>query len=186
MKKTYVIGISGASGSGKSTFTERLADYLSESKIKIIHMDEYYKTELQRPRIKGIVDNLEYIDDNHPLSLDLDRCYIDCVNATNCNWDILIIEGIFAFGDERFSNLSDLKIFVDCEPDERFKRRILRNLSFGQDLEEILSRYVQAVQPRQREYVEPTKWKADIIINGFSFSPIGLEIIGNWIKENYR
>ena len=63
--------------------------------------------------------------------------------------------------------LLDLKVFVDCDPDERFARRVLRNLSFGQHLGEITSRYVQAVQPRQKEYVEPTKWKADIILNGF-------------------
>lgn len=43
---------------------------------------------------------------------------------------------------------------------------------------------MQAVQPRQREYVEPTKWKADVIINGFSQSSVGMEMIMSWIKQN--
>ncbi len=51
-------------------------------------------------------------------------------------------------------------------------------------MEEITSRYIQVVQPRQRQYVEPTKWKADIILNGFSQSSIGIKIIVNWIKTN--
>ena len=81
----------------------------------------------------------------------------------------------------------DLKVFVDCDPDERLRRRVTRNLAFGQDLEEIMERYVQAVVPRQREYVEPSKWKADIIVNGFRTvddGPAGVDIILSWIEKN--
>ena len=184
MKNTYVVGISGASGSGKSTLSSKLADSLSNYKTKIIHMDEYYKEESQRPRVEGISDGKEYTDDNHPLSLDLDKCYTDIVRDSQGDLNILIIEGILSLWDTRIFDLLNLKVFVDCDPSERLRRQILRNLSFGQNLDEITSRYVQAVQPRQREYVEPAKWKADIIINGFSSSSIGIEIITNWIKGN--
>ena len=50
-----------------------------------------------------------------------------------------------------------------------------------------MDRYVQAVQPRQREYVEPSKWMADIIVNGFRTvddGPAGVDIILSWIRQN--
>lgn len=143
-------------------------------------MDEYYKEEKFRPKIYGISDRVEYIDDNHPIALDLDQCYLDANKAIG-EFDVLIIEGLFSLWDEKIVALLNLKVFVDCDSDERFARRVLRNLSFGQNLEEITSRYVQAVQPRQKEYVEPTKWKADIILNGFLQTSKGVEMIVNWI-----
>ncbi|MCI8315682.1 MAG: AAA family ATPase [Lachnospiraceae bacterium] len=183
MGRTFIVGISGASASGKSTISEHLKQLLeNDYKVQLIHMDEYYKEETYRPKIYGISDGVEYIDDNHPMALDLDQCYLDVQKAIE-EFDVLIIEGLFSLWDEKIFMLLDLKVFVDCDPDERFARRVLRNLSFGQHLGEITSRYVQAVQPRQKEYVEPTKWKADIILNGFLQTPKGVEIIVNWIYQ---
>lgn len=185
MKKTYVIGIAGASASGKSTVSERFGNFFADYDVRVIHVDEYYREAACRPKIIGITDGVEYIDDNHPAALDLDRCCLDAQEAVG-RYDILIIEGIFAFWDERIFALLDLKVFVDCDPDERFARRVSRNLTFGQSLEEITGRYVQAVQPQQRAYVEPAKWKADIILNGFLPSSAGVEIVAEWVRGQLR
>lgn len=75
---------------------------------------------------------------------------------------------------------------LNCDPDERFARRVSRNLSFGQNLEEITGRYVQAVQPQQRVYVEPAKWKADIILNGFMLASTRVEIVAEWVRGQRR
>lgn len=75
MSKAYMIGIAGASASGKSTFVELLEERLSGCKVKVIHMDEYYKAEDERPVIQGYPDEKTYIDDNHPQALDFDRIY---------------------------------------------------------------------------------------------------------------
>ena len=96
--------------------------------------------------------------------------------------DLLIVEGIFSFYDARIFDALDLKIFVDCDRDERFARRMARYRSFGQSTEEQAKRYVQAVQPRQREYIEPAKWKADLIWNGLSPSTAGVDMLVNWIN----
>ncbi|MDE7028618.1 MAG: hypothetical protein K2P63_01410 [Lachnospiraceae bacterium] len=64
----------------------------------------------------------EYVDDNHPMALDLDRCYLDVQKAIK-TCDILIVEGLFAFWEERIFSLLDLKVYVDCDADERFARR---------------------------------------------------------------
>lgn len=183
MTKTYVIGIAGASASGKSTISEKLKDKLSASRVKLIHMDEYYKEEPLRPTIKGIVNGQEYRDDNHPTALDLDLCHRDIEKAVSEHYDVLVVEGIFALWDETIFAQLDLKIFVDCDSDEKLVRRIKRHLSFGQDFDEITERYVQAVKPRQMEFVESTKWKADIILNGFSDTSLGVALIAAWIEN---
>lgn len=185
MKKTYVVGISGASGSGKSTISDKLKELLSDYRVAVISMDSYYRAEAQRPRVKGITDGRVYVDDNHPEALDFERCFRDIQKAGNGNCDILLIEGIFAFWEPDIFNMLDLKIYVDCDSDERLARRIARHLSFGEKLEEITDRYVQAVQPRQKEFVEAAKWKADFILNGFSCPDTGMEMVVSWIRTRF-
>lgn len=183
MKKAYIVGISGESASGKSTITDCLKVKLTELKVKLIHMDDYYKEELQRPVILGLLDGKQYVDDNHPDCLNLDKFYSDLEKTISEDWDVILIEGIFTLWDKKILPLLDLKIFVDCDSDERLVRRIKRHNSIGQSFDAITQRYIQAVQPRQKEYVEPTKWKADIILNGFQMSSLGIEIILTWIYK---
>ena len=187
MKRAYVVGIGGDSASGKSTLTSRLEERLSDYKVKVFRMDKYFREASERPDVAGILNGKIYRDDNHPNTLDLERLHADVLAAREEDWDIILIEGMFILWDEAMAPVLDLKVFVDCDPDERLRRRGTRNLAFGQDLEEIMERYVQAVVPRQREYVEPSKWKADIIVNGFRTvddGPAGVDIILSWIEKN--
>ncbi len=187
MKRAYVVGIGGDSASGKSTLTSRLEERLSDYKVKVFRMDKYFREASERPDVAGILNGKIYRDDNHPNTLDLERLHADVLAAREEDWDIILIEGMFILWDEAMAPVLDLKVFVDCDPDERLRRRVTRNLAFGQNLEEIMERYVQAVVPRQREYVEPSKWKADIIVNGFRTvddGPAGVDIILSWIEKN--
>lgn len=183
MKKPYMIGLAGGSASGKSTLADRLEEKLSDLDVKIFHMDEYYKEESMRPVIKGLWNGKEYVDDNHPQALDLEQFHKDAEQAAQGEWDIILIEGVFALWDEQMLPLYDLKLYVDCNEDERLSRRIKRHLSFGQDLEEITERYIQAVQPRYKEFIEPGKWKADMIINGCQMPSLGSDMIESWIRR---
>lgn len=184
MKKTIIIGVAGDSASGKTTFTNDLQVKLSHGyKVKVIHMDEYYRAEEERPVVKGMYDGKQYVDDNHPLALHMNQILSDLADARTEDWEIIIVEGLFALWDSNLSAALDLKIYVDCEADERFARRIKRHLSYGQSYEEITNRYVQAVQPRQRAFVEPTKWQADLIVNGMRRADVMIEVILAWMKE---
>lgn len=145
MNKAYIIGVAGESASGKSTISECLKEKLTDFKVKIIHTDDYYKEEFERLVIVGILDGKQYIDDNLPSALNLDIFYEDIDKARSEEWDIILLEGVFILWDEKILPLLDLKIFVDCDSDERFIRRIKRHISFGQDFEEITQRYIQAV-----------------------------------------
>lgn len=183
MKKAYIVGMAGGSCSGKSTFQDKLEHELSDLKIKSFHMDEYFKERSERPLITGFWNGKQYVDDNHPLTLDLDKFHLDIKEELSKDWDIILVEGVFALWDEEVFPLLDLKIYVDCDTDERMARRIKRHLSIGDDLDEIIERYVHAVKQRHIEYVEPTKWRADIILNGFQMTDLGMQIVVSWIRN---
>lgn len=187
MKQAYVVGIGGCSASGKSTLSNRLEEGLSDLKVKVFHVDKYFREPSERPQVTGILDGRVYRDDNHPETMDLARLHADVAAAKAGDFDVILIEGMFILWDRDLAPLLDLKVFVDCDPDERLRRRISRNLGFGYDLDDIMDRYVQAVVPRQKEYVEPSKWMADIIVNGFrtvNQGPAGVDIILSWIQKN--
>lgn len=184
--KTYIIGISGGSASGKTTIADYLKQNLADLKISLFHMDDYFKEKSKRPVIKGIVDGKQYVDDNHPSTLDLDQFHKDVKKVLSEDWDVIILEGVFSLWDEELLPLYDLKIYVDCDPEERFVRRIKRHLSYGQDFDEITQRYIQAVKPRHMEFVESTKWKADIILNGFQMSSVGFDMILTWVQNYFK
>lgn len=186
MKRAYMVGIAGESAGGKSTLAAALEKGLQDYKVRVFHLDEYFKEADERPVIKGFLDGKAYRDDNHPDTLEWSRFHADLEEAAGEAWDVILVEGLFALWDEKLAPMLDLKVYVDCDSDERLARRVRRNLSYGQELDEIMERYVQAVQPRQREYVAPTKWKADIIVNGFrpmEGETAGADILLCWIRR---
>ena len=183
MKKPFVVGIAGGSASGKSTFCDHLKDALCEYKIMVFHMDHYFKPENMRPHVKSPVNEKMYIDDNHPETLDLPKLRNDLLVAINENQsNIIIIEGLLVLADVQICNLLDLKLFIECRADERIVRRISRNMKWGLTFEQITDVYLDMVRFRHDEYVEPSKWKADFILNGSLFSQKALELIVESLK----
>ena len=76
------------------------------------------------------------------------------------------MEGILVLSDERLRDLLDIKIYVEADADERILRRALRDMEErGRDLRGIIDQYLTTVKPMHYLYVEPTKAKADIVIN---------------------
>lgn len=181
--KPYIAGIAGESAGGKSTLAKQLEEKLSGCRVKALHLDAYYKPETERPKVQGVTDGKWYVDDNHPDAFDWDKFCADVEKARKQDYDVLLLEGILVWHEERIRSLLDLKVYVDCDADERLVRRIRRHQSFGQSFEEITDRYVQAVQPRQRQFVEPAKWDADLILNGFYAEGQGIEILAEWIRR---
>ncbi len=159
----FVIGIAGGTCSGKSTLTQKLEAYYGD-KCKVIHMDSYFR----RPSITTIapVTGIEYVEHNHPDALYLDNLYNDFNAAITSDAEIVIIEGLFALYLTEIRDKLHLKIFVDLDSDERLVRRIKRFMSFGQSLEEVTDRYIDTVRFRHNELIEPTRWHADMVVNG--------------------
>lgn len=183
MKRPYTIGIAGGSASGKSTLTARLGQELSDLRIAVLHMDDYFKAEAERPVSAGPVNGKCYMDDNHPLTMDLPRFAKDLKQLQDENYDAILAEGLLVLWDDVICDLLDMKLFVDCKPDERIVRRLRRNMSWGLSFDEISDVYLGLVRYRHDEYVEPSKWRADLIINGSKQSDLAVELIVSTVRS---
>ncbi|MHC0035290.1 uridine kinase family protein [Pseudoneobacillus sp. C159] len=177
--RSIVIGISGGSGSGKTTFCSSLAKHLDLLKVKIISTDDYFKE--VKPKVNAPYNGREYDDYDHPNSVDIIKLNKDINNLLSSNmFDIIIVEGLMVLYFEEIRAKLDLKIFVDCPSDERLVRRLKRDLN-EETFEEISSEYLDIVRHRHNEFVEPTKWYADIIINGSNTTKNSIDVVRKWL-----
>ena len=165
------MGIAGGSASGKSTFSANLENELKqilpENSIYVMHMDNYFKKKKDRLCSISPLNGKCYMDDNHPQSMELERFCDDLRKISESReYTVLIAEGLMTLYDSNIRELCDIKIFIDCRADERIVRRIKRNMQWGQTFEQITDVYLNLVRFRHDEYVEPSRWQADFIING--------------------
>lgn len=184
MKNKMVIGIAGGSGSGKTTLSKYLADQLNEAniKVKVIHMDKYYKT--VRPVTTSPFTFKEYEDFNHPEAVDIERVQEDFHNAlSDLEYRVVIIEGFLLFVFSELREKLGYKVFVDCQSDERLVRRINKFSPERYSTAQVIAEYLDLVRFRHDEFVEPTRWYADLIINGSSGSQKGGEILWEWLRS---
>ena len=194
--KPLIIGIAGGSGSGKSTVARRVAEALREASVAFIDMDAYYVNFAHLP-----MEERRRINWDHPDALDLallgeqlarlaggdaiDKPVYDFVTHTRREEtqrvepaDVVVIDGILLFVDERVRELCDVKVFVDAEADIRLMRRIRRDMRVrGRSLEEVLEQYVTTVQPMHLQFVEPSKRWADVIVPRGGHNKVAIEMI---------
>ena len=184
MKSPMLIGIAGGTGSGKSTFADRLLA-LFPNEITVISYDNYYKPQDHlsfEERIKTNYDCPDALDTDllvkHLRALQKG----EAVDVPNYDFKIhtrkaemtklipspiIIVDGILTFHDERLREMFDIKIFTDADADERILRRLRRDVNErGRDIDGVINQYLGTVKPMHGIYVEPTKKYADIIING--------------------
>ncbi len=183
-RKPIIIGIAGGSASGKHRITEALSKTLSESmsKVKIVCMDTYFKKPL--PKCTAPFSRRKYDDYNHPQSVNMKKLLTDIKHFLQTKeFDVIIIEGLLVLQDNDLRKLLDLKVFVDADADERIVRRLRRNMrKRGLSFDEIADYYLDSVRFRHQEFVQLSKWYADIIMNGSQWSNTAIELLANWIK----
>ena len=177
----YIIGITGGSCSGKSTIALKIKESLEPKKVSIVHMDRYYKK--LTPNVTAPFTGIVYAEHNHPDALRLDEMYADFNDLLNGDSDVVIIEGLFALYLKEIREKLDFKVFVDLQSDERIVRRIKRFMADrGQTMDEVANRFLDTVRFRHDELVEPTRWYADIIVNGCLDLHHGTEALIKYIK----
>jgi len=181
--KPVIIGIAGGTGSGKSTFTNRLRDSFGKQ-ITVLYHDNYYKAHDDMP-----FEERKKLNYDHPDSFETELLVehltklknweeIDCPTYDYSRHNrapevihikpsqVILLEGILVLYDKRIRDLLDIKVFVDADADERILRRILRDTKErGRDIENIIDQYLTTVKPMHYIFVEPTKSYADIITN---------------------
>ena len=184
MKKPFAIGIAGGTCSGKSTLADQLNEALgSKYKVTLINMDHYFK----RPGITTIapITGIEYVEHNHPDAMRVDDMVADfeaAVTPGEDAADIVIIEGLFALYLAPIREKLDLKIFVDLASDERLVRRIDKFMARGQTMKEVTDRYIDTVRFRHNELIEPTRWHADLVLNGVFDRTKAEEIVVTYVE----
>ena len=202
MSKPLIIGIAGGSGSGKSTVAKNVAENLGSLSVAFIDMDAYYRnfTHLS-------LDERRHLNWDHPDAFDydlltshleqlaarepIDKPVYDFVThlrsdetALVAPSDVIVIDGILLFVDERVRDLCDVKVFVEADADIRLIRRIQRDLTTrGRPLGEIIDQYLSTVQPMHLQFVEPSKRYADIIVPRGGHNSIAIEMIVAKIKQ---
>ena len=164
-RKPFVIGISGGTCSGKSTLAQTIEESLAgKHRIVTLHLDSYYNWSAMTTT--SPLTGIEYSEHNHPAAVNTDRIYSDLSAAISDERnDILLVEGLFALYFEPLREKMDLKIYVDLRSDERLYRRVKRNM-VREEPDSIAIRYLDTVRYRHDEFVEPTRWYADLVING--------------------
>lgn len=194
-----IIGIAGGTGSGKSTFTNRLRDRFGDN-ITVIYHDNYYKRHDDIP-----FKERKKLNYDHPDALETDLLIehikrlrngesIECpvYDYTVHNRSdktvridprkIILIEGILLLADPRLRSLLDIKIYVEADADERILRRILRDVKErGRDIDNIVEQYLTTVKPMHYLYVEPTRATADIVINS-GMNDVAFDIVQSKIR----
>ncbi len=180
---SIIIGIAGGTGSGKSTFTNRVKEAFGD-RVSVIYYDNYYKAHDDMP-----LEERTFINYDHPDSFETDllvkhldqlrrgipvQCPVYDYTVHNRTKetitifpaDVILVEGILVLHDERLKKLMDIKIYVDADADERILRRVIRDVKErGRDVEGIAKQYLTTVKPMHYLFVEPTKYSADIVIN---------------------
>jgi uridine kinase len=180
----HIIGIAGGSGSGKTTFANKVLDYTGDCKFSVLHMDSYYLSEQK----EGVETSSENINFDHPNTFDwkLLREHLNelksglKVNApiydfkTNSRAKeteviepskVLLFEGIFSLFDKEIRNMLDIKVFLRVDADIRFTRRLHRDVNErGRSLESVIAQYYATVRPMYQKYLEPQKEYADFTV----------------------
>lgn len=184
MSRPYVVAIAGGTCSGKSTLTDRLeALFAPRCQTVAFHLDGYFKKE--PPNTVAPITRKTYVEHNSPDTLELGRMYEDFrrITADGSDAGLVLVEGLFALYLDELRERADLKIFVDLESDERLARRIVRFMSWGQTFEEVTERYLDTVRFRHKELIEPTRWHADLVLNGVLDRGQGVDVAACFIEK---
>lgn len=184
MTRPLLIGIAGGSASGKTTLCQALCESLQGLRVHVIHMDTYFKP--IKPRTKAPFTGIMWDDYNQPHSFDLEALYrdVEALRTAAPPPDVVLIEGLLTLQDDILRAKLDLCIFVDAPPDARIVRRLRRNMARGLAFDEIASYYLESVRWRHQEYVEPSRWHADLVYNGLYPSATGLDVLATWIRDH--
>lgn len=196
-----IIGIAGGTGSGKTTVVRKIVEALPPHYVAVVPLDSYYNDTTEMTD-----EDRKAINFDHPDAFDW-KLLIKQVNELRhgnavaqptysyilCNRlpetvhvepkPVIIIEGIMTLINKRLRDMMDLKIFVDCDSDERLIRNIQRDIvERGRTVSMVVDRYLEVLKPMHEQFIEPTKRFADVIIPQGGENVKGIGMLTNYIK----
>ena len=200
--KNTVIGIAGGTGSGKTTVVKKIISSFPDDRVIMLPQDAYYK---DQGNIS--LDERKLVNYDHPSAFD-NELLIEHIKklSTGISVDlpvysyitytrqkdsihiepgeIIIVEGILVLEDPILRELLDIKIFVDAPADVRFIRRLKRDImERGRSVDSVIDQYMNVVRPMHMQFVEPSKWYADIIVPEGGQNEVAIDLITTKIRS---
>lgn len=195
-----IVGIAGASASGKSliasTIYNELREKVGDHQIGVIKEDSYYNDQSHLSMEERIKTNYD-----HPSAMDhellcehLEKLTLgEAVEVPEYSYSehtrtdvtttltpkkVIILEGILLLTDPRLRNLMHATVFMDTPLDICLLRRIKRDVEErGRTMESVLKQYQQTVRPMFMQFIEPSKQYADIIVPRGGKNRIAIDVL---------
>lgn len=202
MNSPLVIGITGGSGSGKTTFIKLLREPFQDNDVCVISQDDYYKPRsVQKKDEQGVVNfDLPNSIDKKSFLLDIEKLLagqvVERVEYTFNNEQanpktlvfkpapVIIVEGLFVFHYRKINALLDLRIFLHAKENLKVIRRIRRDqMERNYPIDDVLYRYENHVMPSFEKYVQPHVEHADLVVNNNKDFNMGLKVVQGFIKN---
>lgn len=201
-QKTILVGIAGASASGKSLLAETLVEELQSEHLCVISEDSYYKDQTHLSMDERVRTNYD-----HPESMDHDLMLAQMIKLKNGQeidvplYDytqhnrrtdtrkvnparVVIYEGILLFTNPEIREAFDLRFFMDTPLDICLIRRMKRDiLSRGRDVDSVIKQYLETVRPMYMQFIEPARQHADLIIPHGGKNRIAIDLIKTQIRN---
>lgn len=198
----FIIGISGGSGSGKTSFVKALQEKFQDKSVCFISLDNYYL-----PREEQHTDEEGIKNFDLPESINAKELRSDIEELLNGNTvekteyvfnnekatantvflypaDIYIIEGLFIYHYAELRDLFDLRLYIHAKDNLKLIRRIKRDkIERNYPVEDVIYRYEHHVMPSYEKFIEAYKEEADLIINNNSSFNTSLEVITAYINK---
>lgn len=198
--KPIIIGVTGGSGSGKTSVSHAILNHFPNHSIMMLEHDSYYKDQSGLPFEERLKTNYD-----HPFAFDTDlfiehlhkllnyeaveKPVYDYVAHTRSEQveiqepkEVIILEGILILADERLRNMMDIKVYVDTDDDIRIIRRIKRDIEErGRTLDSVINQYLTVVKPMYHQFIEPTKRYADVVVPEGGQNHVAIDLINTKI-----
>ena len=193
---SILIGIAGGTGSGKTSFAQKILDRVGADKCLTIAQDSYYKDGSRLTPDAQAAINYDHPDafDTSLLVQDLRDLKagrpVPCLTYDHATYarkvlpdpllprPVILLEGILILAEEPLRRLMDIRLFIDTDADVRMLRRLRRDLKErGRTFESTEKQYLASVRPMHLEFVEPSKRYADLIIPEGAENEVALEAV---------
>ena len=197
-----LIGIAGGTGSGKTSIAKKLLEEYGNGDVVVIEQDAYYRDISNIPMEDRHLHNFD-----HPDAIDIEFFNQQLISlikgqivevpiydfSTHSRLKgtktvhphrVIIVEGILTLHYTILRELMDIKVFVDTPNDIRFIRRISRDIDKrNRTVESVIDQYLKTVRPMHEQFVEPSKYFADIIIPEGSENRVAIDLIRTKINS---
>ena len=200
--KVTIIGIAGGTGSGKTTVVKKIVEALPPHHVAVVPLDSYYNDTTSMTEEERHAINFDHPDafDWKLLTKQINELRegraIEQPTYSYLKYNrlpetihvepkpVIIVEGIMTLINKKLRDIMDIRIFVDCDSDERLIRNIQRDtVERGRDVQTVLDRYLKVLKPMHEQFIEPTKRFAHIIIPEGGDNVKGIDMVCKYIES---